>query len=295
MLTPFTEENNVDYTALEKLTDWYFQNGCSGVFAVCQSSEVFSLSLEERLKIAAFVKKAAKGRPVIASGHISDTEADQAEELKRMADTGVDALILISNRLAGKEESDDILLGRLERIMAKLPDTLPLGFYECPYPYKRILSRRVVKFCAESGRFHFLKDTSCDIDNIREKLRILKGSEMKLYNANTATLYESLLAGAAGYSGVMANFHPWIYAWLCGHYKEKRECAEKVSDLLTMCSLIENSNYPVNAKYGLQKQGLGFTLNSRKLSWQALTSAQRMEVEQLLRLSREVEKYLRKE
>ena len=295
MLTPFTDENSVDYTALEKLTDWYFQNGCSGLFAVCQSSEVFSLSLEERLSIAAFVKKTAKGRPVIASGHISDTETVQVEELKRMADTGVDALILISNRLAGEEESDDILLGRLERIMAELPDTLPLGFYECPYPYKRILSSRVVKFCAESGRFHFLKDTSCDIDNIREKLSILKGSEMKLYNANTATLFESLRAGAAGYSGVMANFHPWLYTWLCDHYDEKPECAEKVSDLLTMCSLIENSNYPVNAKYGLQKLGLGFTLNSRRLSWQALTSAQRMEVEQLLRLSGEMEKYLRKE
>jgi len=293
MLTPFTEKNNVDYAALERLTEWYFQNGCSGLFAVCQSSEVFSLSLEERLNIAAFVKKAAKNRPVIASGHISDAEADQVEELKRMADTGVDALILISNRLAGEEEPDDILLARLERIMDALPDTLPLGFYECPYPYKRILSNRVVRFCAESGRFHFLKDTSCDIDNIKEKLSVIKGSEMKLYNANTATLYESLRAGAAGYSGVMANFHPWLYTWLCDNYSEKSDCAEKLSDLLTMCSLIESSNYPVNAKYGLQKLGLGFTLNSRRLSWQSLTSAQRMEVDQLLRLSDEIEKYLK--
>ena len=134
MLTPFTENNDVDYAALERLTDWYFENGCSGLFAVCQSSEVFSLSLEERLKIAAFVKKAAKGRPVIASGHISDAVADQTEELKRMADTGVDALILISNRLAGEEESDDVLLGRLESIMDKLPETLPLGFLNVHIP-----------------------------------------------------------------------------------------------------------------------------------------------------------------
>lgn len=295
MLTPFTENNDVDYTALERLTDWYFENGCSGLFAVCQSSEVFSLSLEERLKIAAFVKKAAKGRPVIASGHISDAVADQTEELKRMADTGVDALILISNRLAREEESDDVLLGRLEKIMDKLPETLPLGFYECPYPYKRILSDRVVRFCAESGRFHFLKDTSCDIENIREKLSIIKGSEMKLYNANTATLYESLLEGASGYSGVMANFHPRLYTWLCDHSSEKSVCAERISDLLTMCSLIENSHYPVNAKYGLQKLGLGCTLHSRKIPWQALTSAQRAEVDQLLRLSEDVENFLNKE
>lgn len=293
MLTPFTEQNNVDYTALERLTEWYFQNGSSGLFAVCQSSEVFFLSLKERLAIASLVKKTAKDRPVIASGHISDAEEDQVEELKRMADTGVDAIILISNRLARAEESDDVLLAHLERIMDALPDTIPLGLYECPYPYKRILSRRVIRFCAESGRFHFLKDTSCDIDNIREKLDIIKGSEMKLYNANTATLYESLRAGAAGYSGVMANFHPRLYVWLCDNYSENPACAEKVSNLLTMCSLIENSNYPVNAKYGLQKLGIGLTLNSRKVSWQALTPAQRMEVDQLLRLSGEVERFLK--
>ena len=294
MLTPFTEENSVDYEALERLTEWYFENGCSGLFAVCQSSEVFSLSLEERINIASFVKKAAKGRPVIASGHISDSEKDQIEELKRMADTGVDALILISNRLAGEEEPDDVLLERLERVMDELPETLPLGFYECPYPYKRILSSRVVSFCAESGRFHFLKDTSCDMENIREKLSLIRGSEMKLYNANTATLYESLRAGASGYSGVMANFHPKLYTWLCAHSSEGSECVERISDLLTMCSLIENSHYPVNAKYGLQKLGLGCTLNSRKFPWQALTSAQRAEVDQLLRLSHDIEKYLEK-
>lgn len=46
------------------------------------------------------MKKYANGKPgVIASGHISDSMEDQEEELKRMADTGIDALILISTDL----------------------------------------------------------------------------------------------------------------------------------------------------------------------------------------------------
>ena len=39
MLTPYTEDNKIDYPALEKLTEWYFENDCDGLFAVCQSSE----------------------------------------------------------------------------------------------------------------------------------------------------------------------------------------------------------------------------------------------------------------
>ena len=47
MLTPFTEEGKVDYKGLERLIEWYIENGVSGLFAVCQSSEMFFLSLEE--------------------------------------------------------------------------------------------------------------------------------------------------------------------------------------------------------------------------------------------------------
>lgn len=292
MLTPFTEDDRVDYGALEALVNWYFENGSDGLFAVCQSSEMFFLTLKERCEIASFVKKAAKGRPVIASGHIADEEQEQIEELKRMADTGIDALILISNRLAAQEESDDLLIKRLEVLMKALPEELPLGFYECPYPYKRILSPEVTAFCAQTGRFHFLKDTSCHMDSIRAKLRVLEGTEMKLYNANTATLLDSLKEGAAGYSGVMANFHPSLYHWLCENHEKEPEKAERLAELLTMCSLIENSAYPVNAKYALQRLGLPITLMTRKLSADKLTYAMRREAEQLLSLTEAVDDYL---
>ena len=103
MLTPFTRENQVDYDALGALIEWYIQEGVSGLFAVCQSSEMFFLSLEERVGIARYCVQKAAGRvPVIASGHISDAFEDQVRELKLIGETGVDAVILITNRLAAK-------------------------------------------------------------------------------------------------------------------------------------------------------------------------------------------------
>ena len=73
MLTPYTDKNEIDYDALKELVDWYIENGVSGMFAVCQSSEMFCLSLEERVKYATKTVEYAAGRvPVIASGHVSD-------------------------------------------------------------------------------------------------------------------------------------------------------------------------------------------------------------------------------
>ena len=66
MLTPFTEDNKIDYDGLKELVDWYIKNGVSGMFAVCQSSEMFYLSLEERVKYAAKTVEFAAGRvPVL--------------------------------------------------------------------------------------------------------------------------------------------------------------------------------------------------------------------------------------
>lgn len=284
MLTPFTAQNQVDYEALDAMVNWYIGKGASGLFAVCQSSEMFFLSVEERVQIAKFVVERANGRvPVIASGHISDAMEDQATELNAIAKTGVDAVILVTNRLARQDESDETWLVNLWTLIAKLPGDTPLGFYECPYPYKRLLNLDALRWCADDGRFFFLKDTCCDADSIIEKLRVINGSNLKLYNANTTTLLGSLRGGAVGYSGVMANFHPSLYAWLCEHQDDPR--ADVLLDRLSIFSLIERQLYPINAKYSMALYGLPVSITARSKNAGEFTSTFAAEVAMLKRLA----------
>ena len=85
MITPY-KNGDIDYDAVNKLVDWYIENGCTGIFAVCQSSEMVYLSLEERVKLAESVVKAADGRiNVVASGHISDSIDAQVEEINEIS------------------------------------------------------------------------------------------------------------------------------------------------------------------------------------------------------------------
>ena len=282
MLTPLEDNGNVDYLALEELINWYIEEGASGLFAVCQSSEMFYLSIDERKELTHFIKKISNGRvPVISSGHVSYSLRDQIHELNMIAEAGADAVILLSNRLATANESDEILIERLKQIMNELPENIPLGFYECPYPYKRVLSTKIVEFCVESGRFYFLKDTCCNIEEIKKKLEIMKGSNMKLYNANTSTLLESMKYGAAGYSGVMANFHPALYAWLLENWEK-----EYLQDVLTPCSFIELKNYPLSAKkYLAEEIGLSVKARTRKNIADYISETELSELRQIKELS----------
>ncbi len=288
MLTPFGQDNKVDYGALEELVQWYMDHGASGLFAVCQSSEMFCLSLEERVGYAAFVCKKAAGRlPIIASGHISDSFEDQRTELLAMADTGADAIILITNRLALQTQSDAVWLSNLKKLLKELPKDVKLGLYECPYPYKRVLSPELTKWCADSGRFYFLKDTSCDIENISAKLQVCRNTPLKLYNANTATLLESLKLGAYGYSGVMANMQCSLYAYLYENYQHQD--LTRLSDLLTICALIERQLYPANAKYYLQQEGLHISTKCRVQDHGALGDTFQKEIHMLRRITKHME------
>ena len=81
MITPFHADGSVDYETAEKYVDWYFENGLTGIFAVCQSSEIFYLSLEEKvlqvLSTASFVDEYTK----IVVEASANTEFSYAEVL----------------------------------------------------------------------------------------------------------------------------------------------------------------------------------------------------------------------
>ena len=249
MLTPFDGQREIDWDSLRRLIDWYIAAGVNGLFANCQSSEMFFLSDAESLQLTCFVLDYVDGRvPVVASGHTACGLSQQIEQLSRMAETGVDSVILISNRLAMPDEGDDVLLMNLQRLTDALPATVGLGVYECPYPYKRLLSDEAVAWCAQSGRYTFIKDTCCDIETIRRRVDLCRGSGLRIANANGQTLLPSLRAGADGYSGVMTNFHPDLYVWLCDHWQDEPEKAEILAAYLATASLVEHLDYPVCAK-----------------------------------------------
>ena len=264
MITPYNKDGSVDYATAEKYVDWYFENGLTGIFAICQSSEIFFLSLDERVRLnkvvydraKALEKKSGRKFTVVSSGHISDTIEDQARELCAVWGSGTDALILITNRLDPNNEGDDVFIKNAEELISKLPKEAKLGLYECPHPYKRLVTPKILDWCVSTGRFAYMKDTCCDAAVIKERCEQLRGSGFRLLNANCQTLLASMRAGGKGYCGIMCNFHPKLYGWLCANYEKEPEKAELVQSVIGTFGFIENGlTYPLSAKYSMNLCG----------------------------------------
>lgn len=265
MITPYQADGSVDYEMARRYVDWYFESGLTGIFAVCQSSEIFYLTLEERVALNKCVFERAKqlerehGRrfTVVSSGHVSDTLEEQAKELNAIAESGTDALILITNRLDPANEGDEVFIRNAEKLLSMLPTDVKLGFYECPHPYKRLVTPRILDWCLSTGRFYYMKDTCCDAALIAERVEQLKGSSFKLLNANCQTLLETMRNGADGYCGIMCNFHPRLYSWLSENFEKYPEKADLVQAMIGTFGFTEGGlPYPLTAKYHMNLCGL---------------------------------------
>ena len=133
---------------------------------------------------------------------------------------------------------------------------IPLGLYECPVPYKRVISPDMMKWLAETGRFWYHKDTTCDAGAINRKLDKIKGTQFQLYNADTPSALESLRDGAKGISPISGNFYPELY----GHFlklfrKGKDEELEMLNTYLTVMDRVTHDFYPMSSKLFLEKRG----------------------------------------
>ncbi len=265
MITPFTSTGHIDLNGLEKLVDFYIQSGCAGLFANCLSSEMYQLTEEERLLLTASVVKFSKGRvPVVATGSFSRKPEENVTFIKKIHEQGVHAVILITSLLVEPDEPEDILRSRLEYLMSET-GAIPLGVYECPVPYKRLLSPGLMNWMASSGRFVYHKDTSCNSVSIRNKIAGVCDTSFGFYNADTPTALDSLDAGARGISPISANFYPEPYTWMLKEYKEKGRTPEvnRIHAFLTMMDRVTHTFYPFSSKYFLQQRGLDIGVYGR--------------------------------
>lgn len=251
MLTPFTASREIDFAALDALTEWYLDHGATGLFACCQSSEIGQLGWEERIALAKHVVARVRGRvPIVAAGTIGVGDpAAEAGCLRQMAATGVDAAVVITGHIV-PQAADDRQAGDALARLADAAGGTPLGLYECPRPYKRLVSPAELARLARDGRWRYLKDTACDVDITAAKIRACAGTPLRVFDAHAAHLAASCAAGAAGASPIVANLVPDLVAQLC------RDRDPELQAAITALGALVELGYPHATKQALVFGGL---------------------------------------
>ncbi len=256
MLTPFDQNKKIDWDVLPSLVEHYIKSGADGLFAVCGSSEMFELSWSERLMLTEHIIKIVDKRlPVIVSGIFGDNIIQQSEHVHEMYGVGANAIILLVNQLAGEKDSEDIWIQNAEELLSKTDD-IPLGLYECPSPYHRLISPELLKWTSSTNRFYWIKETSENIDSLRNKIHTVSDSRFHIFNADSRIQLDALLTGAKGYCGIATNYYSDLINWLNNNHASKQKLAKGIQQFMNKTHAVINHKYLSSAKYYAKISGV---------------------------------------
>lgn len=91
LITPFTDQGEVDWIALADLIDWHVENGTQGLVLAGSTGEGTALSGEEREKLFALALERAKGKLFLVANVGTNLTSSTIEAARRAKALGFDA------------------------------------------------------------------------------------------------------------------------------------------------------------------------------------------------------------
>ncbi len=252
MLTPFSGSGQIDFQGLEQLIDWYIDQGVAGLFSACLSSESLQMDDAKKLELAKFVAGYVDGRVPVVAGVMG--VADRSKRIgmaQEVVGAGAEAAVFTLCDIVPEMASDEEWIEEMERHLEKLQD-LPLGLYECPVPYHRMLTPTLTDYVVQRKAFRFLKETSADIDEIGRKSRAGTACGLKVFSADALSILSAYKCGASGFCGLQANLWPELHVELFDHWKANPERAETLQRFFREQDWALSRSYPASAKLYLQ-------------------------------------------
>ena len=267
LLTPFNEDRTIDFAALENYVEWQASKKPQHLFAVCGSAEMNSLNIEERLKIATIAAKKAGDIPVVATANMEPSWLAQVEEVKRMSATGVSGLVFVSKGYADDQDRMFTYLSELSTFT-----TLPIMLYEYPGASPCKMEAQTYGKLVETGRFVAIKDTTCTMPAIEEKIAVQ--GESSVLQANMPFLFKSYVAGARGVCATPTTCGTHLFVKMWDEFSNgKVEEARKTHEHIILLDNAIDSGFNASAKYLISLQGVPmnwYTRGSHNLSPQRL-------------------------
>lgn len=258
LLTPFEADGTIDWYAYDTYVDWQLQWEPTGFFAVCGSSEMKWLTLDERLELARRAVKGANGKVVVATANLGDDLSAHPDEMAKMIDTGISAVVLVPPPGLGKDPTS------LKAYYARLVElsSVPVFLYEWPLVDPYLLDASIygelVRECSLAG----IKDTTCTLAGITAKIEA--APEALVYQANTPYLVDSIRAGARGIMAVTsaACADLVISFWNSMRQGDDAAISHYHRELVTLDAVLR-FGYPATAKHLAKLRGLPFETHCR--------------------------------
>jgi 4-hydroxy-tetrahydrodipicolinate synthase len=252
MVTPFTEEGEVDYGKAAELADKLVQDGCDGLVVTGTTGETSTLTDDENEGMFRAVVEAVGGRAKVIAGSTTNDTRHSVSLSRRAASAGVDGLLITAPYY--NKPSQAGVQAHIETIASAIG--LPVMVYDIPGRAGINIETETLIRLAEHPLVVALKDAKADY---AATTRVLAATDLDVYAGDDGLTLPLMAAGAVGVVSVSAHvatrqFRELVDAALAGDFATARRLHFELDPIIR--AVMTHIQGAVAAKQILKWQGV---------------------------------------
>ena len=253
LVTPFDENNRVDYASLKRLIDFHVEAGSNGLVIAGTTGESATLDKSEHIELIERSVEFADGRLPVIAGTGSNSTSQTIDLSLAVQDCGVEGFLVVVPYYNKPMQHGMV------RHFTAIADSVsrPLMLYNVPGRTVADMLPETVATLAKHDNIFAIKEATGDMDRlgqIRERVE----ADFLLFSGDDFTLLPFIEQGGHGVVTVSGNVVPAQVARLCelalaGEIDEARALDATLQPLND--ALFVESN-PIPVKWALNEMGM---------------------------------------
>ena len=261
LVTPFKEDENVDYEALDRLVDYLVQNGADYLVVLGTTAETPTLTEEEKKKIISLVVTKVRRRIPVVLGVGGNCTRQVVEKLKNDEMVGIDAILSVVPYYNKPSQE-----GIYQHYKAIAESTkLPIILYNVPgRTGVNMTAETTLRIARDFKNVVAVKEASGNITQMYDIIKN-KPANFNVISGDDGITFPLITLGAIGVISVIGNAFPrefgkMVRLALAGDYDNARTIHHRFTELFNLLFVDGN---PAGAKSMLSM--MGFMKNKLRL------------------------------
>jgi 4-hydroxy-tetrahydrodipicolinate synthase len=278
MVTPFTEDEQLDEKGFRENIDWYIEQGIHGVICLGSTGEFANLSTEERKRVIDLTVDQVKGRVPIIAGTAANSTRETIEMTTYAKDAGADAALIVAPFYGLPTQED--LFEHYKSVSENV--AIPIMVYNNPGFSGVDMLPPLIERLAAFDNILYLKESTGDIKRVHEVMQRC-GDRIDVWCGWDDLAYECFILGCRGWVAPVANFMPKAAVELFTLVENKayEEARALYFKMLPFLSYLEEGQLLAKAKAAMNM--LGKAGGKPRRPFLPLTEDQNSELRSMLR------------
>ena len=254
IVTPFTENNEVNYAVLDQMIDFQIEQGTDAIIICGTTGESSTLNHEEHDECIRHTVEYVAGRVPVVAGTGSNCTAEAVRLSMHAEQSGADALLCVTPyyNKATQKGLKEYFTAIAESV------SIPVIMYNVPSRTGcNILPETAVELAKTVPNIVAIKEASGNISQVA-KLASLANGCIDIYSGNDDQIVPLLSLGGLGVISVLSNVAPKFTHDMVANYLEGNvaEATKMQLEAIPLCNALFCEVNPIPVKTALNMMGV---------------------------------------